>query len=144
MSVRDTGPISLKGLVGGRVTVGIHAEEGGAQHPSEGGETVAEIASLHELGAPKLNIPERSFVRAWVDENEPRARQVLAQLLQRNYPNTERAYQQFALWAEADVKARIDRGLTPANSEFTIAQKGSDKPLIDQGILKASIKGKVE
>lgn len=122
-----------------RVTVGIHEEEG-AQ--TDGELTVAEIGSIHEFGAPEAGIPQRSFIRDWYDENQARVSQVLAELLQNN--DQKEALKQFALWAEADVKDRINNGIAPPLSAETIRRKGSSLPLVDKGILRASIRAKVE
>ena len=52
------------------IEIGILGEDkGGDKH--EGSDiTVLEIATIHEFGAPKANIPSRSFIRAGYDSNK--------------------------------------------------------------------------
>ena len=42
----------------------------GAEFSSLKAPTVADIATIHEYGAPSRNIPSRSFIRSTVDENQ--------------------------------------------------------------------------
>jgi hypothetical protein len=42
------------------------------------------------------------------------------------------------------IKQRIANGIAPPNSPYTIARKGSSKPLIDTGQLRNSITYQVE
>lgn len=51
------------------VKVGI-AQTRGSKLRADGKQTVADIAAIHEFGAPKANIPERSFIRSTVNHNE--------------------------------------------------------------------------
>lgn len=57
-----------------RVSIGIHEEEG--QEPAlnyqgkEAGISLVELALIHEYGAG--NVPERSYLRAWFDQNYAR------------------------------------------------------------------------
>jgi len=119
-----------------KVSVGIHEEDGAHDH---GGMTVVDLASIHEFG---LGVPERSFIRAWFDENEDRAKEAMRRLLVsvlegKNKP--EQAVEKFALWVVGEMQARIARGIAPALAESTIASKGSSVPLIDTGQLRSSI-----
>lgn len=126
-----------------RITAGIHAADGARNHSE--GTSVIEIANIHEFGS--RNIPERSFVRAWYDQNLVRAkaqlrRELLDSLNQTG--STQRGLQRFALWVEADIVRRINEGISPANAESTVQRKGSSTPLIDTGVLKSSIKAVVK
>lgn len=126
-----------------RITAGIHAAEGGRSHSN--GETVIDIANIHEFGTAE--IPERSFVRAWYDQNLPRAQAQLRREVRDSLNHTgdvQRGLQRFALWVEADIVRRINEGIAPANAESTIRRKGSSTPLIDTGVLKSSIKSVVQ
>src|SRR5436190_2045458 len=51
---------------GRALTVGVHQDEGGAAHENGNGMTVLEVATINEFGE---GVPERSFIRAWADEN---------------------------------------------------------------------------
>jgi hypothetical protein len=124
------------GLDSPKISVGIHEEDGAHDHE---GLTVVALAAIHEFG---LGVPERSFIRAWFDENESRAAEALRRLLvsvieEKRSPN--QALEAFALWAVGEIQARMARGIAPELAESTIARKGSSVPLIDTGQLRSSI-----
>src|SRR5262245_44048037 len=48
--------------------VGVQAPEAEADHGE--GLTNADLAAIHEFGAPAAHIPERSFLRSTFDENQ--------------------------------------------------------------------------
>lgn len=102
--------------------------------------TNAEIAFVHEFGAG--NNPERSFVRAAFDAN----RDAYLSMLERMVPlimdeklTARRALELVGQRLAADIKRRIQSGISPALSESTIAAKGSSVPLIDTGQLVGSV-----
>lgn len=118
------------------VHVGILEADGGEDH---GGMTVAEVAAIHEFG---LGVPERSFLRAWFDENEDRAREAIRRLLVSviaGKRTKEQALELFGQWAQGEIQARIAAGIPPGLAESTIAKKGSSVPLIDTGQLRSAI-----
>lgn len=125
------------------LTVGIHAEEGGAAHGE--GATVAEVASYQEFGTE--TIPERSFIRAWADENQEKNLQmgekIFALAVARGLDPIQ-AVNQIGQKLVSSIQARIAAGIPPALDPKTISRKGSSTPLIDTGQLKASIRYKVE
>jgi hypothetical protein len=45
------------------VRVGVLSAKGGHDQYPDTGATVLEVATIHEFGAPRANIPERSFLR---------------------------------------------------------------------------------
>jgi hypothetical protein len=123
------------------ITVGVHAAEGAElRNGSALGETVADIASEHELG---LGVPERSFVRAYCDAT---ALGIEADLRQ----GAKRAVSGGLTWAKAAEligqkhaagmqKYIADGKVSPPLSPITIAKKGSSTPLIDTGQLRSAI-----
>lgn len=122
----------------GEISVGVHGAEGSAAHEG-GGESIAEIAEAHEFGA---GVPQRSFLRGWFDERQGEIEKVLSAQLElslRQGKSLDWALERVALWAQGDIQKRIAAGIMPPNSEETIRRKGSSKPLIDTGVLKASI-----
>lgn len=129
---------------GGRaVTVGVHAEEGGAGTAS--GRSVLEVAGYHEFG--EGHNPERSFIRAWAEESERDSTDVLRKLGQavvKGGLTVEQGLEQAGLLFVGQVQARIRGGIAPANTLETIARKGSSTPLIDTGQLVSSITHRVE
>lgn len=148
------------------ITVGIHGDDGADGHvggtgfaedgavESTSGLTVAQVASFHEFGVPPFQlpsgavhpgIPQRSFIRAWFDESQDFIRDTLrsqmTQVVAGKLP-VEKAIARIALAFEGSVKQRIARGISPPLSPVTIAMKGSSKPLIDKGQLRAAVRGR--
>lgn len=57
--------------IGVKITVGIHSEDNVPYaRGQDDAPTLAQIATFHEFGAPKIGLPERSFMRWTMDENE--------------------------------------------------------------------------
>lgn len=128
----------LKAAGKGSVTVGIHSSDGG--NAEANGATVLEVAIWNEFGTSR--IPSRSFLRAWFDLNQEKAKrewQVLMKSVAKGQRTLEEALEVFGLRVVGEIQARIAAGIQPANAESTIARKGSDKPLIDTGVLRSSI-----
>ncbi len=114
--------------------------------------TIGEVGNIQEFGALLKNsdgdvigeIPARSFIRAWFDENEERIQAVFLQRLTKLGPaHWQQALDQTALWIQADIIRRVRRGIAPPLAASTIANKGSTKPLIDTGQLMAALLAKV-
>lgn len=131
------------------VRVGVQGMPGAANHQGTS-LTVAQLATIHEFGKvihhPKLGrttvIPERSFLRATIDQYRDAIarRQVL---LTQGYILGKFAIQPamelLGQYVVGLIKQRIANGIAPPNSPWTIARKGSSKPLIDTGQLRNSI-----
>ena len=120
------------------VAIGILAEN----DDREDGESNAEIGTWQEYGTEDGHIPERSFLRATMDENA----RIYGRLAKALYGrvlvgalSVRTALDLFGLRVVADVKRRIQRGIPPLLSLVTIARKKSSKPLIDTGQLINSI-----
>ncbi len=125
------------------ITVGIHSGEGGA--PTAGGAAVADVASIHEFGLG--NSPERSFVRAWAEENESENHDVLrklGELVVKGRNTVDDGLEKAGVFFAASMQKRIQGGIPPELAESTIERKGSSTPLIDTGQLIGSITHKVE
>lgn len=102
---------------------------------------VAEIATIHEFGAPGANIPARSFIRGTFRDRGPLT-EVTAKLATRVIKGglvIERALGLLGTWAEAQIKRTIRNRIPPPLKPATIAAKGSSVPLIDTGRLINSI-----
>lgn len=125
------------------VLVGI---PGNDQQPT--GESTAGIARVHEFGSPKKNIPERSFLRAGIRA----ANEELIALSKRDMKKVVRgkmtmtmAMNRLGVMAVGQVQKYIGQSENFAPlSARTIAEKGSDKPLIDTGNMRQSITYVVE
>lgn len=122
-----------------KVSVGIHEADG--QHEAEGGSglRVIDVAQIHEFG---LGVPERSFIRAWFDENEDKAKEAMRRLLVsvvKGERKPEQAVELFAQWVVGQMQARIAKGISPPLATSTVLRKGSSVPLIHTGQLRSSI-----
>ena len=107
--------------------------------------TLLEVAFWNEFGT--ADIPQRSFIRATVDENLDRIQALQAALAKRIILaeiTAEQAMAQLGAFVKGLIQSRIARGIEPANAPSTVARKGSSKPLIDTGQLRSSIDFVVE
>ncbi len=128
-------------LVGVRETPGW----GGAGGPTDDGEGdigIAGIAAVNEFGTEDGLIPERSFLRATLDEDAKRinaaAGKALGLVLDGRL-TADRAYDQIGFFVVGRVQRKIVDFHDPGNAPSTIARKGEDNPLIDTGRLRQSI-----
>lgn len=104
--------------------------------------TNAELAAIHEYGAPRANIPERSFLRATADAK----RQEWLALMERGLRlavagrlSVKAALGLVGEQAVADIRTRIRAHIPPPLAPRTVARKGSSVPLVDTGRLLMSI-----
>lgn len=128
------------------VKIGVLEKSGEHKNPnSEEPLTVVEVATFNEFGTE--TIPERSFIRATVDQNfedyveksKTLQNKVVMQEL-----DVKKALSILGEQIQADIVNAINTGIEPENSPTTIAAKGSSKPLVDSGQLKQSIRYQVE
>lgn len=165
MGVREKSgkpPVALPRKI--TVTVGVHGDAGAAVHNAPGNGaandtrpgaandtgtterrplTVADVATFNEFGTSR--IPQRSFIRAWFDENQEFIAETLRSQLKlviAGKLTAEKAGNRIALACEGSMKQRISRGIPPPNAPATIERKGSSKPLIDTGQLRNAIRGR--
>ncbi len=122
------------------ISVGILAKDGA--QPKEGDDdlTLLQVAIWNEFGTD--NIPARSFIRSWFDENRDRVREMLRrtmELVVAGRLTKEQALERVAQKCVGEIQARISAGIAPPNAESTIAKKGSSTPLIDTGQLRSSV-----
>jgi hypothetical protein len=138
----------LKAAAGKTVRVGILAD---APKDAPEGEapsslSLIEVAMVHEFGAPAANIPQRSFIRATVDERRADIDAMLAKQAQRivaGAVDASVALDQVGLKIVGWVQQAIKKGIAPALAPRTVARKKSSKPLIDTGQLRSAIKHEV-
>lgn len=144
----DTGELikALDKLKSMHVKNGVIAGTGA--HPnSKAGATIAAIAAWNEFGTPR--IPSRPFMR-----NGYRAFKLdVAFVMQamracvftkagdhlRKNTNVKQFFEVCGMKIQSLMVAQIDSNLPPANSEATIAKKGSSHTLFDTGALKQSL-----
>jgi hypothetical protein len=120
----------------GAVNVGVDA----VPHMPTG-QMTDEIGAFHEFGN---GVPERSFLRAWVDENQQAIQEKLTDLgLTYLLDGEINAWQiPFGQWAVKEIKNRIAHEIPPPLAPKTIARKqgsGAQVPLIDTNQLMRAI-----
>lgn len=135
-------------IAGGRgVRVGILADEPKrSREPQDSGLSLVEVALIHEFGAPAAGIPQRSFLRAAIDEHAPDIRRLILAVAARALDGAitpAQALDQIGSKVAGWVQTRIDQGIAPSLKPETIARKGSSKPLVNVGQLKSAITWKV-
>lgn len=121
-----------------RVEVGILGDSGSY----DDGTSILLIAQVHEFGAPSINIPERSFLRAYFDENEKQIYSEMEALLYKTLDNLGSAngfYEYMGEYLIGEVKNYIVKLKSPPLKASTIKAKGSSNPLVDTGRLVDSI-----
>lgn len=92
-------------------------------------------------------IPERPFMRNAIRDNTNSYRNALrvsAPKLLRGETALRTVLSKLGIKAQGDIQAEITALTAPANSAVTIERKGSSKPLIDTGALRAAVTWKVD
>jgi hypothetical protein len=100
------------------------------------GTPMALIAAVHEYGSKKRNIPQRSFVRGWVDDSKSQINSTVEKLMARVSGGTltaQKALKTLGVFGVGGIKAKIKRG------PFTPLSRRKGTPLIDTGQLRNSI-----
>lgn len=109
--------------------------------------TIVEIGSVHEFGAPSVNIPERSFIRKTFDDKQGEVADVAEEFFGQ-YIMGDISYDAATKGVGEFVKGLIQTTMrdlsSPALKAITIQLKGSSQPLIDTGQLLDSIEYEVE
>ena len=125
----------LDRLGGGKfVTVGIHQ---GAADPAEGDLTMAALgATLHFGDGGK--IPPRPWLDTGIEAGASLIAGTIAQGASANL-DLDQILEQVGVVAVGAVQEYMTELQTPPNAPSTIAKKGSANPLIDSGILRASV-----
>ena len=125
-----------------RISVGVHAAEGGAAKTN--GTTVLDVAMRAEFG---LGQPMRSWLRAWYDEHYrvgyDEIRKVLQTVISGKRaltPSLEMLGQRFV----GLIQQRISQRIPPPNAPATVKAKGSSTPLVDSGQFRSSITYRVK
>jgi hypothetical protein len=133
------------------VKIGVQADAGKHQ----GGVDIVTVAAVNEFGAPRRNIPQRSFIRSTTDEQRETTLLMSAVELERIYDgrsNVKKSLGRLGQFMQDRIIAKINSGIPPPNAESTIRAKEkkvrhaptpgftSHKTLVDTGQLKQSIR----
>lgn len=116
---------------------------------SDGKEDLAYVASLHEFGSPGGKIPERSFIRTAIDSNERKIDNLFDKLAFRILSGSvsiRGALDIMGLAITGMIQEQITDGEYVPLAPATIKQRKnhSDKPLIDTGHMRQSIRHVIE
>ena len=104
------------------------------------GTPVAMVAFWNEYGT--RTSPVRAFFRTTVSENKKNW--VLSvQNLMKMHNNPKQVMGLIGVHMQEQIVQSINTWSDPPNSAYTIAKKGSSKPLIETGVLMRSIKSEV-
>lgn len=121
----------------------------GDKHP---GATLglAEIGTVHEYGSPKMNIPERSWLRRAGLKNAARWKADVAKALDRIVSSRGRTSAKATLlylgeMFASDVRRTIDRVTMPPKAPATLAREGAQytHPLIWLGYMRAAVRSRL-
>lgn len=125
------------------VLVGLPAGSG----TSKDGIPLAVIGAIQEYGSADGHIPERSFLRVPLRQNEDALKGMFRKLMKQVTAGEVTMYSamdQVGARAAGLSKEAIESGIAPANAPSTIKRKGSATPLVDTGALSQAITHVVE
>ena len=116
------------------------------------GVSIVTIATIHEYGAPKAGIPERSFIRANFDKNVDEYFEQIKGYLDRVFQGEVSAktlYTKMGQTVAQDTQKLIRKKIPPALKDSTIKAREKRKnkgttPLIDTGRLIGAISYEVK
>ena len=123
-----------------QLVVGIPNDE--TSREDSGEITNAELGVIHEWGAPEKGIPERSFMRSTMSEereNLGRLSKTQIALCLEGNTSPHDVFATIGAYLQGKIVDKITDGEFVPNNENTVKRKGSSKPLIDTGQLRASI-----
>jgi hypothetical protein len=106
--------------------------------------TNAQLAYIHEHGAPGANIPARPFLRPPIEDNDAKLVEILTKGLKRALntlvvSDVDVAYERTGLAAVGMVQNYMSTGRFTPLKPATVRRKGSSQPLIDTGQLRQSV-----
>jgi hypothetical protein len=123
------------------VVVGWPERKAGQQHRGST-MTVAQIAAVHEFGAPARGIPERSMLRETIRIHDGKYRDAMRKIglgITAGKIDQRRGLDLLGVMIKGDVQQRIAAGIAPALKPATVRRKGSSTPLIDTGQMRGSL-----
>lgn len=123
-----------------QLVVGIPNDENSREDSD--GITNAELGIIHEFGVPERGIPERSFMRSTASEESENlgrlSKAQIAECIEGNVSPHD-VFATIGAYLQGKIVEEITDGEFEPNNENTVKRKGSSKPLIDTGQLRASI-----
>lgn len=124
----------------GKIELGLLGDAAARQHPNSK-LTVAALGAVHEYGLGGM--PERSFIRAFVDQDEfPKMAVQFAREAAAGSFSVAAFRQKFGEWCVQGMQARMDAGINPPLYPETINRKsrvGPPVPLEDTKTLRNAL-----
>lgn len=116
----------LRALAGREVLVGVPEENGAREEKGE--PTNAQLAYIHDNGAPEANIPRREFMRPGVDAARPEIERILTGTMRKvlrggGEDAAEVGLERAGAAAASSIKNTIDDGVPPPLSDRTLRQR---------------------
>lgn len=99
--------------------------------------SVAQVAFWNEFGTKYA--PARPFMRTTIDEKSGRWGDSLAYVLKASGYDAKKAFTSMGQGIQGQIKETIAHWTDPPNAAFTVAVKGFNKPLTDEGIMAQHI-----
>lgn len=127
-------------------TIGKSGKIRTKKHKRSAGMTVAQIAVVHEFGAPLVGIPARPVMAQTNKKYREAMGPLQARLLKQIYEgklSEAQALKQLGVFWEGRIKAMFREGTFAKLKPATIAAKGSSAPLIDTAQLRNSCTSRV-
>ncbi len=119
--------------------------QNGATYPAEEGENpvfVAQVAFWNEYGTTRA--PSRPFFRTMIAQKSGKWGANLGRMLKANNYDVELVMGQAGEKIREQLQESIMTGGWQGNSDYTIAKKGFDKPLIHHGIMYRNVTYEVD
>ena len=104
--------------------------------------TVATLGVIHEFGSPANGIPARPFMAQTYQKHGKAAFSYMvrmARVVAEGKMDARTALNRVGVFYTGRVKDTLRNGTFVPNAPATIARKGSSKPLIDTGLMRASV-----
>lgn len=103
------------------------------------GTSVAMVAAIQEFGAPSRGIPPRPFFRNMIAKNSGDWPDIIAANLKANNYDGSKTLGQVGAMIKGELQQSITDTNSPPLKQSTIDRKGSDKPLIETGVMQRSV-----
>lgn len=99
--------------------------------------SVAQVAFWNEFGTKGM--PARPFMRTTINDKSPKWGDSLAYVLKASGYDANKAFTSMGQGIQGQIKQTIANWTDPINAKLTVAIKGFNKPLTDEGFLQQSI-----
>jgi len=134
----------LKALAISSISVGIPKEESSQKD----GQTLflADIANKNNFGSYSQNVPARPFGTTTVPRYKPQIQkivQIQMNAILEKGKDVKKGFDSIGAVCAGYMKKNLTDGEWTPNAPYTIQMKGSDQPLIDEGLMRQSITWRV-